>query len=266
MQGLYKHIKSRVPNNFKYVLWYVFKSPQRAMGAQTLLRDLKGLCIMGYYALFPKKQLQPITICTGLHNRSSQYIKQVVSSLLQAEHPDLITLSVFDCNSTDIPNLKEAIAQKWPGKIVFSNEPIAFTRAYTFNRAIEQAPTQIIFACDADISLPKNIVQLCNQYTSNKRAWFPVTFFLYKNKPATISKHHGEWALYSAKGLFAMQKNVFSQLGKLDENFKEWGKEDEEFWERTHRLGITIIRNNQEGLLHHWHHTFNPKYAHMNEE
>lgn len=266
MQALYKHIKSHLPNNFKYVLWYIFKSPQRAIGIHTICRDIQGIGFMLFYKLFPKQQLQPITICTGLYNRSEQYINYVVDSLMRADNRDLITLSVFDCGSTDIPNLEAVLRKKWPGKLFFSSQVASFTRSHTFNQAIEQANTEIIFACDADISLPKDIVRLANQYTANNRAWFPVTFFLYKNKPAIVAPQNGEWALYSAKGLFAMQKSLFNKIGKLDETFQDWGKEDEEFWERTHLNGVIIIRNKQRDLFHHWHQTSNPKYAHMNIE
>jgi hypothetical protein len=261
----YKHIKSHIPNKWKYPLWYIFYAPQRDISGGSLLRDLQGIAIYLFRKIFAKKHLQPITICTGISNRSAQYLQHVVESLQHIQHQNLITLSVFDCNSDDVQNLETEIRKYWKGELVYQKQPIAFSRAHSFNQAIAQAPTSIVFASDADMSLPTDLVHLCNQYTGKKIVWFPICFYLFKNKPANIDPQNGVWEQYGGKGMFAAHKSGFEKVGQYDEQYTTWGQEDTDLWERFHKNAYIIIRNRQPGLMHHWHHTLNPKYRHMND-
>lgn len=263
--NLYKQTKSLIPNSVKYPFWFLFKSPQRALSSTALFNDLKGICIYLYFLLFPKKKLVPVSVCTGIYNRSDNYINQLLRSLNQADHKHLIELSVFDCGSDDVSSLHDDIRKNWPGKLVFTREPVKFSRSYAFNRAVRQASGSKVFICDADMSVPKNIVRLCNQFTAPKRVWYPIYFFLYKNKPVRVSRQNGFWEQYASKGMFAVLKDDFIAIGELNEKYTVWGEEDTELWERFHKAGFTVIRNRQQHFFHHWHHTFNPKYQHLNE-
>jgi hypothetical protein len=262
--NLYKQIKSIFPAWLKYPLWYIFKAPQRKLHPNSLANDMKGVMILLWYRLFPKKNLQAISICTGIYNRSDNYLNQFLPSIVKAKHADLIELSVFDCNSSDIPDLEASIKAQWKGKLKFAKEPLAFSRSATFNKAVAQSSQRIIFICDADMSVPENIVKLCNNYTAKKRVWYPVIYFLFKDRPAVVGKGNGVWEQYSAKGMLASLKEDFDAVGKLNEHFKEWGAEDNELWDRFYKQGFTVISNRQRGLLHHWHTTHNKKYAHLN--
>lgn len=260
---MFKFIKKTIPNNLKYPLYFVFKAPQRSFATKSIYYDFKGICIYIWYKLFPFKMLKPITICTGIYNRSDNYLFHLLSSINLAKHQHLITLSVFDCNSTDVKNLKSEIEKKWKGKLIFNIENRDFSRSYAFNQAVEYAETNIVFICDADLSLPKNIVNYCNYFTANKRVWYPIFFFLYKNKPAVITKQNGEWEQYGSKGMVGCLKHDWQAIGGLNEIYTEWGNEDTELWERFHKKGFTIVRN-RTNIIHHWHHTYNPKYERMN--
>jgi glycosyltransferase involved in cell wall biosynthesis len=264
--NLYKQIKSLLPIGLKYPFWFVFKAPQRSISKTTLLNDLRGGLIFIWHCIFPQKKLMPITICTGIANRSNNYLERLLPSILKADHKELIQLSVFDCGSKDVSSLEEAIRSKWTGELVFHSENIPFARSYTFNRAVNQATSSIVFICDADMSVPTDIVTLCNQYTGFKRVWYPIYFFLYKDKPAAAVAANGVWEQYGSKGMFAARKKDYITIGGLNEKFKVWGDEDTELWERFHQAGFVIIRNRQKNFFHHWHNSLNPKYKHMNDE
>lgn len=217
-----------------------------------------------WYRILPKRNLQPISICTGIYNRSDNYLNQLLPSINKAKHAHLIELSVFDCGSSDIPDLEKAIREKWSGKLVFNTRPMPFSRSATFNKAVAQSSAPVIFICDADMSVPATIVELCNSFTGKKRVWYPIIYFLFKDKPAVVAKGNGVWEQYAAKGMLACLKEDFNAIGGLDETFKEWGAEDNELWERFYKNGFTVITNRQRGLMHHWHTTLNKKYAHLN--
>jgi glycosyltransferase involved in cell wall biosynthesis len=259
-------IKHIIPKTVKFPFWFVFKAPQRELGLHTLASDLKGVALFIFRSLVPNKQLQPITICTGIYNRSDNYIHRLLESINQAEHPELIELSIVDCHSNDIDNLKEAIQQKWKGKLHFNFDNGTFARSRTFNKAVAQATTNIVFICDADLSLPPNIVQLCNNYVAPKQLWYPIYFFVYNKRPAIANRHNGIWEQYGSKGMFACLKTDYENIGGLNESYTTWGHEDTELWERFHQARYVIIRNQQPNFMHHWHNTFNPKYKHMNSD
>lgn len=258
------YIKKFIPNSIKYPFYYLLKAPQRGFSSNSVYRDLKGIGVYIWYSLFPFKTLKPITICTGIYNRSDNYLNYLLQSINECNNKDLITLSVFDCNSNDVENLELEIRKLWNGKLIFNSENINFSRSYTFNKAVKQSETELIFICDADLSLPKNIVTYCNFFVGSKRVWYPIFFFLYKNKPKTVSKVTGEWELYGSKGMLACLKKDWDLIGGLNETYVNWGNEDTELWERFHKSQFTIVRNKTK-IFHHWHQTHNPKYEFMNK-
>ncbi|MFI5222257.1 MAG: galactosyltransferase-related protein [Bacteroidia bacterium] len=250
-----KQIKSLIPKSWKFPLWWIFKSPQREFGWFTLTNDLIALFTFCFYAIFRIKKLQPVSICTGIYNRSDMYLNHFLESLQHVKYPELIELSAFDCGSDDVMNLENEIRKKWKGKLKFTSEKIKFARAYSFNKAADQSSAEIIFICDADMDIPENIVSLCNHFTSGKLVWYPIMFYL-RDK----TKKNGHWMQHEGKGMLACRKNEFNKVGKLNEKFTEWGREDDELWERFMKAGYRIIRNRQSGLIHNWHESFNPKY------
>lgn len=241
-------------------MWYVFKAPQRKFGIQTLYNDLKGIGIFIFRNLLPKKTLKPVSICVGIYNRSETFLTNFLPSLSAIEYLKDVELSVFDCGSTDIENLEENITRIYKGKLTYRVEPISFSRAKAFNQAVGQSNHELIFICDADFSLPSNLVQQVNNLTGFKEVWFPIVFYLYKDKPAIVNSNNGEWMQWGGKGILACTKKAFNEVGKLNEKFTTWGYEDEELWERFHKKGYVVIRNRCKGLLHHWHPSLNPKY------
>lgn len=257
-------IKALIPHAWKYPFWWLFKSPQRAFGWQTLGQDLAALSVFIFHIFYRQKKLQRISVCTGTYNRTGMYLDHLLESVLLADHPELIELSVYDCGSGDAAELEHGIRKKWRGQLQFHSEPAKFSRAFAFNRAVAQSTADIIFICDADMSIPADIVRLCNQYTAPRIAWYPIVFYLFRDQPAVISRSTGHWMQFGGKGMLACRKQDFLAIGGIDESFTEWGREDDELWERFVKAGYRIIRNRQRGLLHHWHPSFNPKYKIVN--
>jgi len=190
---------------------------------------------------------------------------KLISSLNKCINSDLIELSIFDCGSNDVTSLESQIKTNWKGKLVFKSEKTPFSRAYSFNNSVKQCTNDIIFICDADFSVPKNIVALCNKYSIGKMIWFPIVFYLYKNKPEEFSKKNGEWMIWGGKGLLACKKKHFFEVGMLDEKYKSWGYEDEELWLRFYKKGYWVFRTKNNELLHHWHPSLNSKYQKIEE-
>jgi hypothetical protein len=171
-----------------------------------------------------------------------------------------IELVLVDFGSANFLVLKDRLENEWQGalKIVVIEEP--FTRARAINVAVGAATGDLVFIADADFSLPKQLLKYCYHYTLGGRVWFPIVYYLYKDKPAKVARRNGEWMQWGGKGLLAIHKNSFLEMKGLNESFKSWGGEDEEFWVRCHAAKKIVLRNRCKGLLHHWHPSFNPKY------
>lgn len=258
-------VKAIIPSKYKFPLWFLLKSPQRKLGYQTLWQDMKGIALFCVMRFWPWMPMQPISICVGLKNRSPLFLDKFVDSLAKCKNQKLIELSVFDCGSDDIEDLEAKIRERFSGKLVFRQEEMPFSRAASFNKAVIQSHNELIFICDADFSIPKQIVSMVNRYTLFHAVWFPIVFYLFKNKPEVFGKENGEWMQWGGKGILACQKSDFLKVGMLDERFVEWGGEDEELWLRFYRNGYAIIRNREKQLLHHWHPSHNPKYKKLAE-
>ncbi|MGZ5245136.1 MAG: galactosyltransferase-related protein [Bacteroidia bacterium] len=255
-----KDIKSILPVWLKLLPWYIFKSPQRQLGLKkTWLTELKGISHFAFKRLLnPRKQeLQPLSICTGIKNRTKNYLDFVLPSVLKMNHQHLIELSVFDCGSEDVENFEKEIRKRWQGKLTFVTEEHKFTRSFSFNQAIDQASNELIFGCDADLDLPVDLVEQCNKYVTKKTVWFPIFFNLYENKPAVLSNENGHWFPLSF-GMFACTKAQFIKIGRFNEIFIRWGGEDDDLWMRFHKYGFLPIRTRCKGLFHHYHPTARP--------
>jgi glycosyltransferase involved in cell wall biosynthesis len=206
--------------------------------------------------LFPC-QYKAICICTGLKNRSAHYLDYLLGSVTKARNKELITLSVFDCASDDVEHLEQEIRKIWKGKLLFRSEKIDFSRAHSFNRAVKMADEALIFVCDADMSVPQDIVRLCNLYTGRYVAFFPVCFKLNEKNKALMMPEYGEW-FPSGKGVFASRKKDFLKIGAYDENYKTWGKEDWDLWYRFYLHAYYPLSFRVSNLYHHWHPSLRP--------
>jgi len=244
-----------VPVSVKYILWYIFKSPQRKNGFfKSIIEEINGLLFLVFHMLFSgyKKNLKPVTICTGIKDRTSNYLDCVLKSILEMQNQELIELSIYDCGSKDADVLKRTIIDKWKGKLIFTSGAREFTRSYSFNSAIDQASNEMIFASDADMILPKNLVERCNRFVTEKTVWFPVYYSLFENRPHVVSKQNGKW-ISAGKGNFAAMKQQFEKAGKYNTFYTRWGWEDTELWINFHTFGIIPMRTKWHGFMHKWH-------------
>jgi hypothetical protein len=162
-----------------------------------------------------------------------------------------LALSVFDCKSTDVGDLKSDIEQVWKNKLIFKSEDRDFSRAYTFNQAVHRSESNKVFICDADMSLPVDFVEQYNKYVGKTTVWFPICYSLFKDKKSEIVKGNGWWR-GEGHGMVGILKENFELLKGYSLNFKKWGGEDDDLFVRTH-FYFRIIRKKCKGLFHNWH-------------
>lgn len=240
----------------KRLAWFLLKSPQRGIvGWRSLLVDLRGLgnLIWNSIGLKPGQQ-QEIWVCTGLLNRSEHYLEVLLPSLMEARKTGArIALSIADCGSNDHPDLETAIKSKWDGTLVFSSVKEPFARSRCFNRAIRQARGELLFICDADMSVPASLDKLLERYVGAYLAWAPVCRKMLGPNPGDNWKYQSE-----GTGIVGCTKKHLERCGMLDESFTTWGGEDWDLFFRLYRAGIMPLRTRCHDLVHHYHPSLKP--------
>lgn len=241
-------LKQHLPPGFKQFLWFVFKSPQRGwIGYSSLFTDLKAWLSTRRK---PRK-LSSISVCIGIKNRSDNLLTHLLPSLNACVENDLIELSIFDCGSTDQPDLKAEIQKIWKGRLVYHSEPMDFARSVAFNRAVKQSIAPLVVLCDADMSLPPLLLERVNRYCTRYSAWFP--HVVYTNKDGST-----RWYTEST-GMMAARRTDYLKTGGLDESIRTWGKEDWLLFFEFYKKGIGCIRSNEPEFIHHYHDSLKPK-------
>ncbi len=254
---IFNILKQYIPLAFKRIAWYIFKSHQRKIGwVSSWGTEIAGNLYF-LAKLADRSSLQPVSICTGIKNRSENYLNSVLSSVIEMDHSELVELSIYDCGSEDFTRFEAALDQNWKGKLKLTYSHEEFTRSSSFNQAIRQSTHPLIFACDADMLLPKDLVQEINRFVSRKTVWFPICFWLDKDKAARIAPEHGHWHPVG-KGMFASSRKQFDEIGGFDENYITWGGEDWDIWLRFWKAGFYPVRTKCQGLFHRWHPSLKP--------
>ena len=232
-------------NSIKRLAWFIWKSPQRKFcGWSSLLTDLLGL----WHIRFSRnKKPRQIWVCVGVKNRSQALLEYLIPSLCRLTEKNRISLSIADLGSTDIDNLEAAIRNLWSGELVYTCVQDDFSRAKAFNLAIKQKGEGLLFVCDADISVPDNLICSIDKYVTRKTAWFPICQW-------QLESGNAAWKWFSAgTGIFVAEDAHVMATGVLDEKYSSWGKEDWDLFFRFYKAGIMPLRTRVKGLYHHWH-------------
>ncbi len=241
------NLKQHIPPRLKQFLWFLFKAPQRKwIGYQTVWTDF-----VGYLSIkLKRKSYKKISICIGVKNRSYNLVEYVVRSLNACEYGVLIELSVYDCGSDDLPDLEAVLRRSWKGSLVYQCVPQAFARTVAFNAAVKQSSSDLVLVCDADMSIPEDIVSKVNAYVTAKSAWFPITMYI---------KEDGTFRPYTeSTGMFASRKQDFIRAGQYDESIRIWGKEDWLLFFAFYEQGIACYRTTERYFMHHYHPSLKP--------
>lgn len=233
----------------KRFAWFWLKSPQRKkLGfLSTIVTDLRGFAGL----VFQPKCSDTIWVCVGIKDRSDN-LKRMVESLGKINCNGVFALSVYDQGSADADQLQEWLEQHWKGALAWQSVPATFTRAVACNRAISQAKGDLIFVCDADMTLPANLEKHIRRFVRHSSAWFPVC-------QSQLSPGKTDWKwLTAGTGLFAGHRQWHTKALTYNENYTQWGGEDWDMFFRFYQNGIMPLRTRCADLYHHWHPSLEP--------
>ncbi len=233
----------------KYFLWKLFKSPERKwVGWSTLFTDFRSQL----YSVFFMPKSKPITVCVGVKNRSNYLLQVLIHSLNQVHDKNNVALCVLDCGSNDVVDLHNEIKQKWDGNLIYHLHEQNFERSKVYNQLVNLSLNELVFICDADIQLPKDIVKKVNKYTNRFTSWFPILWWM--NEDNVTGKFFS-----ASTGMLATIKSNFIKTGGYDESIKEWGKEDWLLYFEFYKSRISCRRTFEKEMIHHYHPSLQPK-------
>ncbi|PQO37416.1 glycosyltransferase family 2 protein [Bremerella cremea] len=197
-----------------------------------------------------------ISVCVALKNRSRlrvddqtiELFPNSVRSLAQAAE-DLVDLGsielvVADFESDDWP------LQEWLCKaagnlrvnVVTMADP--FSRGKGINAAVENATSDRIVLCDADMIVSSEAVRRAVDLVNSGKAWCPIY--------ESLDRHgrHDCWQDLS-HGMVALHRDWFAAAGRVPE-FQSWGGEDDLF-HNSLAEHVGIVRERSPFLRHQWH-------------
>lgn len=178
-----------------------------------------------------------IVVCVGVKERTKSLIDNLVASMNMCVGKEGLWLSVFECGGHSAGE----IHRRWSGGFIYGHSGGFFSRAYTLNRAISQSKhrSDLVFICDADMSLPVDFVEQFHENVSAARSWFPVCY--------SQTKREGGWWRNGGFGMVGIHRGNFPGF---NETFKTWGGEDNDLYDR---VKTTKIRKRCRGLVHRYH-------------
>ena len=197
-----------------------------------------------------------ISICVVLKNRSRIYVEgqtlelfpNCVRSLAHAAEDlsDLgrIELIVVDFHSDDWP-LREWLDQVAESlKVHVVTISGRFSKGKGINIAIENATSDYIFLCDADMLVTSQAIRRAVELIDSGKAWCP-TYECLDRKG-----RHEFWQDLS-HGMVAMHRNWYTAVGPVPE-FESWGGEDDLFHDALAQH-VSVVRERSPHLKHQWH-------------
>lgn len=136
-----------------------------------------------------------------------------------------------------------------------------WNRAYTLNLAIEFTNNPFVIVSDIDLIYPDNfLTKLCDIWDFKEiliyRIYYlPKNFKNYNNLEKEKYPDKLESSQYTAKGIFAIVKTTFLNVGGYDEFYRVWGLEDGDFLETALQKGYQYHFWDEDRVptFHQWH-------------
>lgn len=166
---------------------------------------------------------------------------------------------------------------------VYQHATGLFNKSRAINEGAKHATSNVLVLADADMILDHTALDLCiqacsdhvdavNPYThlvdlsEQERLSFIQSRALPTKEALTLSDRQKEGeVLCFCGGIYLMKKQVFQDVGGMDEAFQGWGGEDDAMSIKLNTLNISQLIKHSQLAYHLWHQRdLNDRYQHVN--
>ena len=201
---------------------------------------------------------------SNVKEKSESFLDFYIKSFVESEHSTHLVLVVYKKNDYDKISKKiNGIKQLHPtADISMVRGRGRFSRSKALHQGIATLKhSDLVFFCDVDMSIDPDFLNRCRLNTvRGETVYFPIIIKLYnpkfvgnkKESYVPISRRKGHWANYGY-GMVCIYKSDYIHVGGLNIRLRGWGGEDEDFYHRVLRKGLTVFRAPDIGLAHKWH-------------
>ena len=143
------------------------------------------------------------------------------------------------------------------------NPGAPYNRSHTFNVGAREARSGVLLLHDNDMLVPRGYAQrILQRIGAGYQIVNPKRFIFYLhqghsqaviNSTAAFDLRPAEYIVQNleAGGSMAITAQAYASLGGMDEDFRGWGGEDNEFWDRC--LTLPTWTWGYEPIVHLWH-------------
>lgn len=210
-----------------------------------------------------------ITIIIPVKNRFDYRIKNALKSIRNQDYdPNLIKIVVVDYDSNkELIQKYSSLCEQYNADYLRIEDKPVWCKSHALNIAIKRAKTKYILCTDVDVIFEKDYIK--EAIKELKKNYFQVLlshcFDLPKGSEDLINKLEFKRLKSMSKvrkwegspGICLTLTYFFHRIKGYDEEYKLWGREDDDLLKRFELYGLTIknIKDNAV-YLHQWH----PKY------
>jgi hypothetical protein len=191
-----------------------------------------------------------VYIVVPLFNRKEMLL-QLVNKLNMLDDTNF-TLIISDFSSTDIDIQKLLNSKKFKSKYL-KHEGI-FSKSYAMEKAYEYVKKfkdSIWFSLDIDISIPRDILtRIRRNIIPGKQGYSPIIIY---------NDVDGQMAVWAERGTGTIAVSIQDVIdigGWTSGNYikrTQWGGDDDQFYNRLSKKGLTLVRKHEYDIQHIWH-------------
>lgn len=215
-----------------------------------------------------------ITVVIPVRNRGDHRLRNALSSLRAQDYPkELLKICVVDYGSSSASLSKiELLCFQFDCQLIRIDASGVWNKSKCANYAIKRCVSEFVLSADADNIFSKNFVReavsvlnqdrlsvVYSQMLDLEEGILPALLAFSENNvevPYGQLEAHGvaRGAGLKHPGTFVTATLFFHVIHGYDENYEEWGWEDNDVMHRFYMLGLNLVSiSDRARFLHQWH-------------
>lgn len=206
-----------------------------------------------------------LSVIIGYKNREIERVRQAIDSVAKQSDGSLELIFVDYGSDKNLSQKVKEICENhsFVRYILNETEGMYWNRSHALNSGAQFANAEYILFTDVDLIYGEGYFAHLCEVAQQKAIHYTQMVLLQKNEPIPERFNHKNQLLStSGKGIFMLAKSKFQELNGLDEFYRIWGMEDNDFYLRALALGLeeNWISYDQYPAYHIWHPIYSQEF------